>query len=54
MVEGQLQGAIVRTVKRIGYDNVKVIQFEVIQKVITGNKNTFTWFIMPVPFIISS
>jgi len=30
MVEGQLQGAIVSTVKRIGYNNVKELQFEVI------------------------
>jgi len=42
MVEGQLQGAIVCTVKQIGYDNVKEIQFKVIQKVISSNKNTFT------------
>jgi len=38
MVEGQLQGAIVCTVKWIGYNNVKEVQFEVIQKVITDNK----------------
>jgi len=49
MVEGQLQGAIVHAVKQIGYNNVKEIQFEVIQKVITGNKNVFTWFVIPVP-----
>jgi len=30
MVEGQLQGVIVRAVKRIGYNNVKEVQFEVI------------------------
>jgi len=54
MVEGQLQGAIVRAVKRIGYDNAKEVQFKVIQKVITGNNNVFTWFVMPVPFIIRS
>jgi len=30
MVEGQLQGAIVRAVKRIaGYNNIKEVQFEV-------------------------
>jgi len=38
-VGDQLQGAIVHTVKEMGYNNVKEIQFEVIQKVITGNKN---------------
>jgi len=38
MVKGQLQGAIVCAVKRIGYNNVKELQFEVIPKVITGNK----------------
>jgi len=42
MVEGQLQRAIVRTAKQIGYDNVKELQFKVIQEVITGNKNAFT------------
>jgi len=41
MVEGQLQGAIVRAIKWIGYNNVKELQFEVIRKVITGNKNVF-------------
>jgi len=30
MVEGQLQGAIVRAVKQISYNNVKELQFEVI------------------------
>jgi len=54
IVEGQLQGAIVHTVKQIGYDNVKEIQFEVVQKVITDDKNVFMWFIMLVPFTISS
>jgi len=27
MVEGQIQGAIVHAAKRIGYDNVKELQF---------------------------
>jgi len=49
MVEGQLQGAIVHIVKQIGYCNVKKLQFEVIPKVIIGNKNAFMWFVMPVP-----
>jgi len=40
MVEGLLQGAIVHAGKQIGY--VKEIQFNVIQIVITGNKNVFT------------
>jgi len=53
MVEGQIKGAIFPAAKRIGYDNVKELKFEVIQKVITGNKNTFMWFVM-VPFIIGS
>jgi len=30
MVEGQLQGVIVRAIKQIGYNNVKEVQFEVI------------------------
>jgi len=37
MVEGQIEGAIFRAAKRIGYDSVKELQLEVIQKVITGN-----------------
>jgi len=39
MVEGQLQSIVIHTAKRIGYDNVKELQFEVINKVITGNNN---------------
>jgi len=38
-VEDQLQGAIVCAVKQIGYNNVKELQFKVIQKIITGNKH---------------
>jgi len=51
MVKGQLQGVIVCTVKRIGYNNVKEVQLEVIQIVTTGKRNAFMWFVMPVPFI---
>ena len=41
MVKGQIQGAIFPTAKQIGHDKVKELKFEVIQKVITGNKNMF-------------
>ena len=36
-VDDQLEGAIVHTAKQLGYDNIKELQFEVIQKVFTGH-----------------